>query len=159
MMTILPLADRPDTIPLLSGWFHGQWHSFDGRSRAAIEAALQHSLNRESIPITFVAITSDKVIGTVSLDESDLPPYDHLSPWLASLYVVPAFRRSGVGTALVRHTIAFAQRQTSLPVYLWTPGSTGLYETCGFKVLAQAVHAGRSITVMEWPVGSVAGQA
>src|SRR5262249_12413251 len=99
-MRILPLANFPDAVPRLARWFHNEWHDFDGRSIAAITAELTENFTRDSIPITFVAQSGSELIGTVSLDLTDLPAFDHLSPWLASLYVRSAARGAGIGTAL-----------------------------------------------------------
>src|SRR5688572_2594307 len=123
-MHIRLLADLPEAIPTLAEWFHAEWHAFDGRSRSEIEAQLRDNLNRDSLPITFVAVDTTEVIGTVSLELSDLPPYDHLSPWLASLYVEPPRRRAGVGQALVSHAAEFARQRGLSTLYLWTAGST-----------------------------------
>ena len=150
-MEIRPLADVPAAIPVLAESFYTEWHSYDGRSRAEIEVLLRDSLNRDALPITFVALTGFEVIGTVSLDLSDLPSYDYFSPWLASLYVVPSHRRAGVGRALVEHIVAFAQERGISPIYLWTPGSTRLYKQCGWKVLGADVYSGRPITLMRRP--------
>ena len=147
-MEIRFLAETPDAIPVLAEWFHAEWHHYDGRCIAEIEAQLRDCLNRDSLPITFLAISDADVVGTVTLDTSDLPLYDHLSPWLASLYVVPSRRRAGVGRALVEHVVSFARDRQLLPLYLWTPGSTHLYEKCGWKVLCCDVYAGRPITLM-----------
>ena len=94
-MEIRLLADVPAAIPTLAEWFHSEWHHYDGRSVAEVEVELRHYLNRDSLPITFLALNGTEVIGTVSLDTSNLPPYDHLSPWLASLYVVPSAAAKG----------------------------------------------------------------
>jgi len=147
-MEIRLLADVPAAIPVLAEWFHAEWHPYDGRSIAEIEVQLRDCLYRESLPITFLALDGTEVIGTVTLDTSDLPPYDHLSPWLASLYVVPSRRREGVGRALVEHLVAFALERGFSPIYLWTPGSTRLYEECGWKILCGDVYSGRPITLM-----------
>src|ERR1043166_6926720 len=95
------LADVPAALPILAEWFHAEWSRFDGRSVTEITAQLQCCLNRTSLPITFVALSDSQVIGTVTLDTSDLPHFDHLAPWLASLYVVPSRRGEGIGRALV----------------------------------------------------------
>ena len=152
-MEIRPLADHPDAIPKLSEWFHAEWHCFDGRSRGEIEAQLRDSLNRNSLPITFIALSGAELIGTVSLDGSDLPTRDHLSPWLASLYVTPSRRRAGVGRALVQHVVAFARQRAISPIYLWTPSSTRLYEACGWQILCRETFAGQPITLMRLAMG------
>jgi GNAT superfamily N-acetyltransferase len=149
-MTIRPLADNPEAVTLLAKWFHTEWHCFDCRSHQAVEAQLAENLGRDSIPITFLAQCRSDVVGTVSLDLSDLPSFDHLSPWLASLYVTPAARNSGVGTALIRHAQQFAASRGINRLYLWTPGSTGLYERCGWTVYEHTRYNYRPITLMRF---------
>ena len=123
-MTIQPLADHPIAIPILAKWFFHEWRQFDGRALPQIERQLRENLRHALIPITFLALRNAELIGTVSLDLSDLPPHDHLSPWLASLYVTPACRHRGVGRALVEHLMAFARAKQVPIIFLWTPGST-----------------------------------
>lgn len=151
-MLIQSLADRPEAISILAEWFFAEWHAFDGRSRAEIEVQLRGNLNRDCAPVTFLAVLGSKVIGTVSLDLLDLPAYDHLSPWLASLYVAPAFRRAGTGRALVTHLIAFAHAKEVACIHLWTPGSTRLYEQCGWRILEKTTYSGQPITIMRFVV-------
>ena len=147
-MEIRLLADVPAAIPALAEWFHAEWHHYDGRSIAETEAQLRDYLNRDSLPITFLALSDSAVIGTVSLDTSDLPYYDHLSPWLASLYVLPSRRCEGIGRALIEHLVTFALERGISPIYLWTPVSTRLYEGCGWQLLCCDVYSGRPITLM-----------
>ena len=150
-MKISPLADLPDSIGTLAAWFHEEWHALDGRSIECIAAQLSENLNRDSIPITFVAHRNSTVLGSVSLDLSDLPPFDHLSPWLASLFVHPSFRRQGVGRALVSHLQHFASSRGIGPLYLWTPGSTKLYERCGWIKFAAATYGSQPIKLLRFP--------
>ena len=102
-MIISPLADVPDIIQTLAKWFYDEWHDFDRRSVEFIANQLSENFNRDSIPITFVGHRNSELLGSVSLELSDLPRFDHLSPWLASLYVHASFRGQGVGRTLVRH--------------------------------------------------------
>jgi GNAT superfamily N-acetyltransferase len=149
-MLIEPLADCAEAIPMLAQWFCEEW-SYEGRTRGEVETQLRENLNRDRVPITWVRRAGGQVIGTVSLDLSDLPlpAYAQLSPWLASLYVIPSARGRGIGRALVNHLLDFARGSSISTVYLWTPGSTGLYEKCGWKVFDTATYAGRAITLMQ----------
>ncbi len=149
-MLIGPLASYAEAIPTLAQWFCDEW-PYEGRSRDEAEAQLRENLNRDRLPITWVCRSGEQVIGTISLDLSDLPlpAYAHLSPWLASLYVVPSARGQGVGLALVNHLLGFARRCSISVAYLWTPGSTKLYEKCRWKVLGTASYAGHPITPMQ----------
>ena len=145
---IAPLAEHPQAIPLLAEWFHREWFRYDGRSIRMIERQLGENLNRDRIPITFLALRGSTMLGTVSLDLYDLPSHDHLSPWLASLFVLPSARREGIGSALVTHVQHFASSHGVSAIHLWTPGSTRLYERCGWTVLNRAIYGSRPITLM-----------
>lgn len=149
-MTISPLADLPEAIETLAQWFYDEWHVFDGRSIETIASQLSENLNRDSIPITFVAHGNRQPRGSVSLDRSDFPAFDHLSPWLGSLYVHPTFRGNGIGGSLVRHIQRFAASRGMGPLYLWTPGSTRLYEGCGWVEFASATYGARPVKLMKF---------
>jgi GNAT superfamily N-acetyltransferase len=149
-MTIIPLAERPEVIPTLARWFHDEWSSFDGRPVETIAQQLQSNLNRDVIPITFLAVSGAELLGTISIEVSDLPPRDDLSPWLASHYVEPAFRRAGVGSALVRHVLDFARARGLPELYLWTPGSPEFYAQRGWTVFDRMQYARQPITLMHW---------
>ena len=148
-MHIEPLANYPEAIPTLARWFHNEW-PYENRSLDARETQLRQNLNRDRLPITWVAREAGETIGTVSLDLADLPlpDFTQLSPWLASLFVIPPARGRGVGPALVNHLLEFARNRSLAPLYLWTPGSTKLYEKCGWNIFDTAVLAGHPITLM-----------
>ncbi len=55
-MEIRLLADVPAAMPALAEWFHAEWHHYDGRSIAENEAQLRDCLNRDSLPVTFLAL-------------------------------------------------------------------------------------------------------
>jgi len=150
-MIISPLADIPDAIQTLAKWYYDEWHAFDGRSIDLIANQLSENRNRDSMPITFVGHRNFELLGSVALELSDLPQFDHLSPWLASLYVHTPFRGQGVGRTLVRHLQCFALSHGIGPLYLWTPGSTQLYEHCGWIEFASATYASRPIKLMHFP--------
>jgi len=147
---IEPLASCPEVIPTLARWICDEW-PVEGRTHGEAETQLRENLNRDRLPITWVYRFGGEVVGTVSLDLSDLPlpGYAHLSPWLASLYVIPSARGHGAGHALVNHALEFARRLSISPVYLWTSGSTSMYEKRGWKGLGTDMYGGRRMTVMQ----------
>jgi len=149
-MTISPLADLPDAIETLAQWFYDEWHAFDGRRMENIATQLSENLNRDFMPITFVAHRNRLPLGSVSLDRFDFPAFDYLSPWLSSLYVHPSFRGKGIGSSLVRHLQHFAVSQGIGPIYLWTPGSTQLYERCGWVAFISATYGAQRVKVMKF---------
>ncbi len=154
-MNILPLADHPDCIPTLARWFHDEWSGFDGRSVEVIAQQLQANLNHDRIPITFLAMRGAELLGTISIELSDLPPRDDLSPWLASLFVAPSARRQGVGTALCHHVLQFAMEHGIPELHLWTPGSPAFYLRQGWRVTENLLYAGQPISLMRRAIQGV----
>lgn len=150
-MLISPLADIPEAIPTIAKWFYDEWYTFDARSIDQITAQLSENLNRHSIPITFVAHQYHEILGTVSIDISDLPEFDSYSPWLASLYVHEPHRSKGVASALVSHLKHFALSGGCTSLYLWTPASTSLYERFGWVEISRDTYRNKPITIMMLP--------
>ncbi|MNJ63667.1 Acetyltransferase (GNAT) family protein [compost metagenome] len=87
--------------------------------------------------MTFVALSEDEPVGTVSLWMNDLKCRQDLYPWLAGLYVIEEKRKRGIGKLLQAHAIAEAQKLGYPYLYLITDHA-GYYERLGwtFKELA-----------------------
>ena len=56
-MEIRLLADAPDAIPVLAEWFHAEWHCYDGRCIAEIEAQAEVRVLR-----LIIAVDAGRVI-------------------------------------------------------------------------------------------------
>ena len=147
-VVIRPLADRPESIPVLARWFHTEWSGIDGRSLISIEMQLRENLSPDSIPITFLAEVQTQIVGTVSLDISDFPGLDHFTPWVASLYVAPPVRQKGIGTALLFHVQQFAKWRKLEPLYLWTLRDIRFFENSGWRTLRHTTYNSHPVTVM-----------
>src|SRR3990170_1380318 len=91
-------------------------HLYDGRTWNAeiAERELREMAMPGSGDATWVAFAGDgravdDVLGSVSMVASDdLPGFEHLTPWLASLFVTESARGAGVGGALVDRVLAEA---------------------------------------------------
>jgi GNAT superfamily N-acetyltransferase len=87
----------------------------------------------------WVASAQGKLVGTtwLGLIEKLPNPAGHLErhAYISSVYVVPARRNSGIGSALLGACLDECRRQGVDSVFLWpTPRSRGLYERHGFAV-------------------------
>jgi GNAT superfamily N-acetyltransferase len=110
-MRIEPLADEARFVPLVSRWHFEEWAgSHPGAKLAAWTAGLARRCERDRIPTTFVAMVDSQPVGSASLVLCDMDTRCDLSPWLGSVYVLPAFRQCGIATALVRHALARARK-------------------------------------------------
>jgi GNAT superfamily N-acetyltransferase len=148
-MHIELLADHPLLVPVVSGWHFDEWSDrYPGTTRAAWTAELAGRCERDRLPITFVAVVDAGAIGSASLVVCDMDTRPDLSPWLAAVYVLPAFRRRGIATTLVTHALAQAQRFGVRQLYLWTDSAASLYSRLGWRSLTEEPYQGKTVLVM-----------
>ncbi len=134
MLQIEYLADHPALAPTLARWHYDEWRDLipDWSYDAALEELGTHR-NRAAIPTTFVAFRNGTLIGSATLLVEDLPEWGHLTPWVASVYVIPSERGRKVGSQLVRHAVMVAGRLGVTRVYLLTPGQAEFYRRLGWS--------------------------
>jgi predicted N-acetyltransferase YhbS len=146
------LADRPDLLPIVAGWLYGEWWaSVADETVESLAGRLGAHLIRDRIPLTLVASLNGDPVGTATLLAHDVgtEEWPELSPWLAALYVAPAFRRRGIGAALVNAAVAKAKTLGVEALYLFTIGQEGFYARLGGDV----VHKRAEEVVMSKPTG------
>jgi GNAT superfamily N-acetyltransferase len=147
-MRIELLADQPLAVPVVSAWHFNEWGGSHPGALAAWTAGLAARCERDRIPITFVAMVGSEPVGSVSLVVCDMDTRRDLSPWLGSVYVLPAFRRRGIATGLVTHALAQARRLGVQRLYLWTDSAASLYERLGWHVLCEELYRGKNALLM-----------
>jgi GNAT superfamily N-acetyltransferase len=148
-MEIELLADHPLLVPVVSGWHFDEWSDrYPGTTRAAWTAELAGRCERDRIPMTFVALVDAEAVGSASLVVGDMDTRPDLSPWLAAVYVLPAFRHRGIATALVSHALVQARRFGVRQLYLWTDSAASLYSRLSWRLLAEEPYQGKTVLVM-----------
>ncbi|MGH9319604.1 MAG: GNAT family N-acetyltransferase [Vicinamibacteria bacterium] len=143
------LADHRGHIPRLAEWLHTQWgylHENDTVERRA--ARLEARATRGGIPVGFVAVEGDSLLGTASLVHDDLEIRPEIGPWLASVYVPPEHRGRGVASALVRRVVEEARDSGVSRLYLWTTDQERLYARLGWNQVERMRFQGEDIVVM-----------
>jgi GNAT superfamily N-acetyltransferase len=147
--TIVPLAERPDLLPLVAEWGHATWgHLSPGDTAAKRAERLKRHLQVDAVPTTVVALDAAGVpVGSAGLLARDIEG-DPRGPWLASVYVVPERRGEGFGKAVVGAIEASAARAGIELLYLFTPDKMGFYASLGWTAIESLDHRGEHITVM-----------
>ncbi len=149
-MRIDYLADHPEAAPLLAAWHHDEWRTLlPGWTLEQATAELRSHTGRRQVPTTFVALDGDAVIGSASLLTADLDGWEHLTPWVASVYVVSALRGRGIGRRLVARAVEEAHALGVPKVYLFTAGQEAYYARFGWSPLARTRHHSHDIVIME----------
>ena len=153
-MKIINLADAPEHIPTIAAWHQAQWGYLNpgGTLESRIER-MQRFLKGAAIPAMYICVDGKHLVGTAALVESDMDSHPELSPWLASVYVNPAYRKRGVGAALVKHVVKQASANGYSLLYLFTPDQAKFYRELGWEFIAQESYRGGEATLMKIGVG------
>jgi len=144
---IVPLARRPEAAPTLAAWHVAEWgHLYPGWTVAT--ATAEFAAMRDTVPVTWIALREGRLVGSVSvIPDDELPGFDHLGPWLASLYVVPDERGHGLGRRLVDTAVAGARALGIGRLYLFTDTAADWYRSLGWTPVATTVAHGHTATV------------
>jgi N-acetylglutamate synthase-like GNAT family acetyltransferase len=109
---------------------------------------MQPFLNDKPIPNTYIAF--DTVLsGSAAIVENDMDNWPDLSPWLASVFVIPDYRNQGIGSALVRHVMQQAQQSNIDKLYLYTPDREAFYQKLGWRRINTENYHGHEVSIME----------
>lgn len=147
-LVVAPLADHAEHLQLLADWSFRFWGDMTGRSADGYVARLNGYLSRGPLPMALIALAGREPAGTVSINFDDMSARPDLAPWLANLYVDPAFRGLGIGSALVRAAEAAARQAGHPRFYLYTPDQERLYARLGWRTLARCRYDGEDVVVM-----------
>jgi GNAT superfamily N-acetyltransferase len=143
------LDEHEACIPELARLHHAEWLSVTPHlSEADRIAGFKERARRGSIPTGFVGLLGDQVVGMSCLVACDIESHCHLTPWLATVLVVPEYRRQGIGSALSRRATEEAQRLGIPTLYLFTFDKQGFYTRLGWATLEEASYAGRRGSIM-----------
>lgn len=141
-------GDSPH-VATLAEWTHTEWgHLHPGRSLSAAIAEFRAECGAGGVPSVFAALHGDIPVGTASLVADDMSDRRELTPWLASVYVLPEWRGRGIASQLVRRVEEEAQAHGHGRFYLYTPDQQALYRRLGWRDLEDREYRGEAVTVM-----------
>lgn len=149
------IADHPDLVEVVAAWHWNEWGQMHPEgSLVSWAAGLRERTNWEAIPTTYVAFEGAELVGSVTLVEFDMDTRRDLSPWLAGLFVAPAHRGRGVGSALARHAVHAAAAMGFERLYLYTSNACEMYERLGWRTIAHEGYVGEQVVVMAIDTGA-----
>lgn len=145
------LINHKKHIPVVSDWFHSEWsHLNPERSKENVVNIIHSHLNKAFLPIIFISIDNNELVGTVSLRKFEMENYEHLFPWLSSLYVPNNKRRRGIGRFLVSQCLKKAKELGEKKIYLFTEDHEDWYKKIGWKSIQQVIHRGYPANIMQF---------
>ena len=147
---IIDLSDEPEHITTLAEWHHAEWaHLNPGDSLEQRIERMKGYLANDLVPSTFVCKHQGQLAGSAAIIVSDMDTRPELTPWLASVFVAPPFRRLGIGSKLVRHVMSQAKQAGIANLYLFTPDQAAFYQRLGWTTMALDDYRGCRVTVMQ----------
>ena len=136
-MIIHPLDAAPQHASCVTEWL---WRAFgaDALPRAFFASIVEHSQTPGALPITFVAVEGERLLGTVGLWRCDLISRQDLYPWMAALYVAPEARGQGLAGKLQQHVIGYARAQGYTELFLYS-ACRDFYERFGWQYIGEGL--------------------
>lgn len=137
MLIIEHLADHPEYIDEVAELICKEFG--DEENYGFWESIVKHSLNKDKLPLTFVAIMDNKLAGTVGLWRADLLSRQDLYPWLSALYVKEEYRSKKIGQELQKFLINYCRKKGYKELYLYTD-LENYYEKTGWQHFVDGVE-------------------
>jgi GNAT superfamily N-acetyltransferase len=143
------LVEHPEYILQLAQWLFEEWDTILGEEtpEARIKKLKAH-MNRDRLPIAWVAHAGGQLLGTADLRVHDLEGREDLSPWLGGVFVGPHFRHRGIGAALCATVEDEARSRGIQTLYLFTLDKQAWYSRLGWTVLGPCVWQQRPGDIM-----------
>ena len=149
MLSVRPLYRCATLMPTVSDWLLCEWPSWYGKDgpgdHAADVAAFAQS--ESSLPVGFVVFAANEPVGFGALKQESIPSHKHLSPWAATGFVLPQYRRQGVGAFILQAIVAHARGMGYQQVYCGTSTAMSLLQRAGWRHMEQVVHAGKPLGI------------
>ena len=118
-------------------WYYNWLGIKNNESIEEIKCTFEHSLCKNKLPQTFVALIDGEPAGMYQLSMSDdLNSRPDLYPWLINVYVDEKFRERNVARELMNTVKENAKELGLTELYLYTK-HIGLYEKFGWKFIEE----------------------
>jgi len=146
------LANCPEFVGELARLSWKEWQDVYEQRKQTLDNSLKNyrqRMNTDRLPLTFVALHRDELVGMVSLKFHDMDTRPDLDPWLGGLLVLPEWRNRGVGTMLMLRATEQARRLNVPRLYLWTHSAEKLYHKLGWQVVERTIYFGKEAVVMQ----------
>jgi GNAT superfamily N-acetyltransferase len=117
-LSIERLVENSSSLPTIARWLSEEWGREQGYS---YEDTLSwcRGLTTSGGEAIICAKLAETPVGVALLVDCDLPSHPHFTPWLSSLFVLPEYRFSGIGSFLTSRLCEIAAKLGHPEVYLY----------------------------------------
>ena len=155
-MEIIEIQQRPELFKETVKVFWEHWGS-ESNYKFYEDCMVHSGKTPDLLPSFYVALENEKIIGTYALLRNDINSRQDLFPWLACLYVDPAYRCNSIGEQLLEHGLQMTAQLGHEKLYL-SSDLEGYYEKYGWTNSTKTYGpSGDSIKVYEKAVTKIGG--
>ena len=143
------LIEHPEYVPPLAQWLFEQWDFIrdEKKPETRIEELREH-MNRDELPIAWVAHGNEQLFGTAALRVDGPEGRENLTPWLSGVFAGSHFRRRGIGAALCAHVEDEARSREIQTLYLFTLYKQAWFSRMGWTILGPCLWRERPGDIM-----------
>jgi GNAT superfamily N-acetyltransferase len=137
-----------DIIDILADYHAKEFGVSSGReAKDRVKEMQAHAKKKpgsSAVPMTLIALINGELAGSCKICEDDFDgARPNMTPWLATLFVLPTHRGKGVGSALANKA-AFEVKSSGCGdvLYLWAcerEVALGMYQKLGWKIVEETV--------------------
>lgn len=137
-MKIIRLEDsNNDIFEKICEWNYNWWGVRNNDSFEKVKCYFEHSLCKDRLPQTYVALIDNEPVGMYQLSMSDdLDSRPDIYPWLVNVYVDEKFRGKNICRELMNTVSENAKKANITELFLYTK-HIGLYEKFGWKFIEE----------------------
>jgi GNAT superfamily N-acetyltransferase len=148
-LTIAPLAEHPQWLPMLASWLEEEWPGWygpDGPGNATEDLA--EAADAGSLPVAVIALCDGVPCGMTVLRPTDAAAEQtgH-APWVGGGLVRADLRGQGIGARLLAAIEDEARRLGFATIYCSTRAAQRLLERSGWESLGAITHEGAPLAV------------
>lgn len=157
---IVRLAECDRHLDAIAGWQQAEFgYLSPAVTREQRVERLRAALHGPELALTLVALTDDDQPAGAATLQARTITHPHLTPWLSTVVVAPAFRGRGIASTLSLQIAAEAARLGFPTIYLFTPNNASLYRRLGWDLIDTADVKGTQVAVMARATASIQIQA
>ncbi len=147
---IEPWRGQAHIAEALANWHVGEWQDiFPNWNVETAMAEFMAQLADSGLPASWLAFDDDVLIGSVSALPVDAPEFKDLpGPWLASLFVRPAYRGQGVARLLIDHARGQVATMGYAQWFLFTEHHQTYYQQLGWQLYEHRLLHRQPVVVM-----------
>jgi GNAT superfamily N-acetyltransferase len=123
-------ADEP-AFDIAARWRYDAFFAQDGITFQESRDALHAWMGALGYETALLAEVDGRPAGSCLFVREEIDPQHDLTPWLAALFVAPAFRKRGIASALVRAIEQHARSVGCDELFLYTITAERLYSELG----------------------------